>query len=253
MSLSKRLADLQPKAPRVLTLDIETSPALVYTFDLRNDYISPDNIVEPSRVLCFAAKWSDGKVMLFSEWQHGRKQMIAEAWRLLDEADIVVGYNHVRFDIPHLQREMLQLGYRPPRAWVDIDLLPVMRRRFRWMSNKLGYVIDQLGLDRKMDAGGFATWRGVLDGDPKAQARMGQYCKHDTVITSELYAFLEPWLAAPHAGLYTGRMHACAVCGSERLVPDGVSRTKVSAWLRLACADCGASLRMLNSGETRLA
>lgn len=252
MTLAQRLKDLQPKPPRILVLDIETSPATAFVWGLRDQNISPSQLIEPSRVLCFAAKWATDKApTLWSEWEHGRKAMIAEAWRLLDEADIVVGFNHARFDIPHLQREMVQLGYRPPSPWIDVDLLPVMRRRFRWMSNKLGYVVDQLGLDSKMDAGGFATWRDVLAGDANAQARMGRYCKMDTQITHDLFEYVRPWLTLPHAGLFTGNPRCCAACGSERLGPDGIVRTKVSAWLRLACADCGALNKMLANGETR--
>lgn len=255
MSLATRLqalSEMGAKDPRILTLDIETSPATLLAFSLDPGYISPDNVVEPSRVLCFAAKWHGSKAVEWHSEQDGRQRMVEAAWRLLDEADIVVGYNHRRFDIPHLQREMVQAGYGPPSPWIDVDLLPVMRSRFKFLSNRLGYVVDQLGLDAKADAGGFDTWRRVMAGDPKAWARMRRYNVQDVQITEELFDYLRPWLRnLPHLGLFTGRMRACAACGSDRLAPDGVVRTRATAWLRMACAACGAHNRLMASGETR--
>ena len=91
MSLAEKLAEVLGQPPKVLTLDIETSPHLAWSFSLWNTTISPDMIVEPSRVLCFAAKWLTGsKVMLFSEWEHGHDEMIRQAHRLIDECDILV-------------------------------------------------------------------------------------------------------------------------------------------------------------------
>ena len=252
MSLSKRLEGLKPQPARVLCLDIETSPALLYSFTLKPDYINPTQIVEPSRVLCFAAKWhGEAGTELWSEWDQGREAMIEAAWQYLNEADVVIGYNHRSFDIPHLQREMVLLGYGPPSPWVDVDLLAEVRRNFKFMSARLGYVVDQLGLDAKMDAGGFDTWRSVLAGERSAQKRMGTYCRGDVEITSSLALYLQNWIRLPHSGLFSGDLTACHNCGSKRLVPDGISRTRVSAWLRLACEDCGAHNRMLDNGQTR--
>lgn len=252
MSLADRLRGMDPQPARILVLDIETSPALAYTFQLRDVDISPAHVVEPSRVLCFGWKWhGGGRASLCSEWEHGRQGMVETAWRLLDEADMLVTYNGVRFDVPHLQREMVARGYGPPSPWIDVDLLTEVRRNFRFMSAKLGNVVDELGLDAKMDSGGFGTWRGVLDKDPAAQRRMGRYCRTDVEITDDLFTYLRPWLRLPHAGLFTADMRACHACGGKHLTPDGISRTKVSAWLRLLCGDCGAHNRLMVNGETR--
>jgi len=253
MSLSSRLADMKPSPARVLVLDIETSPAQAFVWSLKPDYIPPGQVIEHSRVLCFAAKWVDEPTLMFHSEREGRTAMVEAAWSLLDEADVVVTYNGPRFDIPHLQREMVTLGYRPPSAWIDVDLLAVVRRQFRFLSNKLAVVVDQLGLDAKDDPGGFSTWRGVLAGDVEAWKRMERYCRQDVQITADCFEYLRSWIRLPHAGLFSGDMKACAACGSQRLIPDGVSRTKVSAWLRLACEDCGAGNRMMANGETRLA
>lgn len=253
MSLASRLRNLKPEPAKVLVLDIETAPATAYVWGLRDQNIAPGQVISQPRVLCFAAKWEHERTVQFYSERQGRTAMVEAAWRLLDEADVVVTYNGPRFDIPHLQREMVELGYGPPSGWTNVDLLAVVRRQFRFLSNKLGAVVDVLDLGAKDDSGGFDTWRGVLAGDDKAWKRMERYNRQDAVITSELLAYVRPWVNLPHAGLFTGDMKACADCGSSSLTPDGISRTTVNAWLRLLCQDCGAHLRLLDNGQTRRA
>ena len=111
--LTQRLAELTKK-PKVLTWDIETSPAIVYSWGLFGQDHSTSQIIEPSRVLCFASKWLDRKACEFySEFHDGRADMIAQAWRLLDEADIVISYNGIGFDTKHMNREFLLAGFTP--------------------------------------------------------------------------------------------------------------------------------------------
>lgn len=240
---------LKPTEQKILVFDIETAPAQAFVWGLYDQNISPSQLIEPARVLCFAAKWlGESRVMFFSE-RSG--DMIAEAWRLLDEADIVVGYNHVRFDVPHLQREMVVRGYRPPSPWVDVDLLSVVRKNFKFMSNKLGSVVDVLGLDAKTDPGGFETWRKVLAGDEKAWRTMERYNKQDVAITADLFTYLRPWVKMPHVGLWSGDMRACCECGSDGLLASGVSRTKTAAYVRVTCLNCNTDQRLLANGQTR--
>lgn len=246
MGLAERL---KPTEQKILVFDIETAPAQAFVWGLYDQNILPSQVIEPARVLCFAAKWlGESRVMFFSE-RSG--DMVAEAWRLLDEADIVVGYNHVRFDVPHLQREMVLRGYGPPSPWIDVDLLPAVRKQFKFMSNKLGAITQSLGLDSKSDPGGFETWKAVLAGDEKAWRTMERYNKQDVQVTADLFTYLRPWLKMPHLGLWSGEMRACPECGSDRLTVNGAHRTKTAAWLRLVCESCGTFARVLANGETR--
>ena len=104
----------------------------------------------------------------------------------------------------------------------------------------------------KDDPGGFATWRGVLAGDAKAWKVMETYNRQDCLITESLLNYLSSWLRLPHAGLFSGDMRGCHACGARTLTPDGIVRTKVSAYLRLLC-DCGAHNRLMADGTTRRA
>ena len=248
MSLAERLT---PNKPRVLTVDIETSPHLCFSYDLWNTNITPDKIVEPSRILCWAGKWlGESKVMYYGEHTHTREQMISALWDALDEADVLITYNGVKFDVPHIMREFITRDYLPPSPWIDIDLLQVARRRFKFASNRLGYVTSALNLPTKLETGVAQLWLKVLHGDDKAWKKFEAYNKRDVIVTELLYCVLLPWMKAPHAGLWSGDMSACPSCGSTSLTPTGMTYTKTAAWVKAAC-DCGAWCKVMANGQTR--
>lgn len=252
MSLKDSLEEFN-KPLKVLTLDIETSPAIVYAWGIRDQHISVNQIVESSRVLCWAGKWAGSeKVEFWSEHHHSREEMVRAAWVALDEADIVVGYNHISFDIPHLQREFVMAGYAPPSPWQNVDLFHTVRSRFKFMSSSLGFVTDSLGMDTKHDAGGMETWRKVLAGDKAAWSHFKDYNIQDVQVTEALAVYLRAWLKLPHRGLWSGDMSACYACGATKLTIEGINRTKTQAYLRLRC-ECGSVNRQLSNGETRQA
>lgn len=251
MTLATALADAN-RPPRVLTLDIETSPALAYVWGLFDVNVAISQIVEPSRLLCYAGKWlGEKRTVCVSEFHDGKATMVQTMWDMLNDADIVVGYNHVRFDIPHMNREFMLAGLVPPSPVQHIDLLTVMRRNFKMMSNKLGYVTDAVGLETKLDTGGQALWNSVMQNDPKAWDKFRRYNIQDVIITEQLFTLLAPWIKHPHAGLWTGNLCSCFACGSTKLVTHGVTRSKTAAWPLTQCADCGAWNKVLKSGVTR--
>ena len=256
MSLHERLRrppEPETPEPRILTIDIETSPHLAYTYSMFDATISPDMIVEPSRILCFAAKWyGDRDVQWYGEREHGHRKMIETAWDLLDQADIVVTYNGPGFDEKHLAREFILAGLAPPSPYRSLDLLRITRSRFKFPSNRLGQVGAALGIGEKLDTGGWKLWQGVLEGDEKAWAIFKRYNVQDVRLTEALYDVLAPWITgAPHRGLWTGDMGACPACGSEQLELVGVVYDRARAYPKLQCRDCAQFAKVLRNGETR--
>lgn len=86
-----------PKAPegklRMLMLDIETTPNRTYSWGLFKQNIGINQIIEPGGLLCFAAKWyGQEEIEFYSQWDDGDLKMAIEAWRLLDECDVVVHF-----------------------------------------------------------------------------------------------------------------------------------------------------------------
>jgi hypothetical protein len=252
--LAQRLADLA-KTPKILTWDIETSPAIVYSWGLFGQDHSVSQIIEPSRVLCFAAKWLDKKsTEFYSEYHTSREDMIEQAWRLLDEADMLVSYNGIGFDMKHMNREFLLAGLGPVSPFVDIDLLRINRANFKFLSNKLGYVTQAVGLPTKLETGGMELWKRVLDNDPAAWAKFKKYNVRDVAVTEKLYLLLAQggWVKGVHAGLFSGNMSTCHSCGSADLTPVGVIYSRSSAWPKAVCV-CGTFNKVLGNGQTRAA
>lgn len=226
---------------KVLTIDIETRPSLGYVWSLWKQNVGLTQLVETGEVISFAAKWHGKKnVMFHSVYHDGKEGMIKAAWELLDEADIVVHYNGKSFDIPHLQREFLLGGYNPPAPFQQVDLLHVMRKQFKFVSNKLDHIVQQLDLGAKTSHTGFQLWVDCLAGDAKAWALMRKYNKHDVVITESLYDRVQPWITGhPTVGLYSGMADVCPSCGSGSLQMRGYAHTKMSTFQRFVCNDCG--------------
>lgn len=238
-----RGADEQRAQPlKILTIDIETSPALAFVWGTQKVYISPGQIVEPTRMLCFAAKWYGKPGIIYrSEHHDGAEAMLDKLWELLDEADAVVHYNGTSFDIPHINREFLLAGIGPPAPFAEIDLWRTVRSRFRFMSNKLDSVAQALEIGGKAAHEGFGLWVKCLDGDEAAWRRMKRYNIQDVRLTESLYTELRPWIKGhPSMNLVSGVSHACPTCGSVSLAKRGVARTKITTYQRYQCNVCGS-------------
>jgi hypothetical protein len=231
---------------KVLTIDIETAPNLAYVWGLWDQNVGLSQLVEASTVICFAAKWYGTKaVEYYSDHHDGHDVMVAKAWELLNEADVVIGYNSKAFDIKHLHREFLLAGMSPPAPHRDIDLLTVARSRFKFVSNKLDHVATELGLGSKVKHSGFQLWLDCIADDPKAWATMKRYNVGDVRLTEKVYDALRPWIKNhPHVGLYTGKVSCCPNCGSDNMV-DRIDpyMTPTAAYNAKVCEDCGAHAR----------
>lgn len=240
MALSDRLAK-DVRRVRVLTIDIENAPTVAKVWGQFNQNVSLAQIVEPGRIISFAAKFLGEKPVYFSEWDHGHDNMIREAHRLLSECDVAISYNGNGFDFKNLNWEFARLGLPRPRPYKSIDLLGIARREFRPYSRKLDFVASQLGLGNKVEHEGFDLWNKVLSGDADARRRFRKYNIQDVVLTEKLYVRLLPWVPAnANLPLIVGETRGCPNCGSTKLHMDGSTYTAQTAYALYQCKRCGA-------------
>ena len=244
--------------PRILTLDIETAPAVVETFSLYDATIPIHRVREPGYVLGFGYKWRGERKVGWVQTD-GIANVALEARELLDQADIVVTYNGDKFDLRHLNREIWLAGETPPSPYKSIDLFRVVKRRFKLESNKLDFVAQQLGLGKKI-ATEYDLWRRCMAGDDLAWRKMARYCKQDVKLTEQLYDELLPWIPNhPHVGLWIdSNVRMCPTCGSHNLTRQGVRHAVAVSYQRFQCQDCGAwsrgtSVERKVNGQTRTA
>ncbi|OGT57381.1 MAG: hypothetical protein A3E01_07070 [Gammaproteobacteria bacterium RIFCSPHIGHO2_12_FULL_63_22] len=232
---------------KILEIDIETAPNVAYVWSLFDQNVPIDRLVAPGYTLCFAARWQGSREIMFhSVWTDGPEAMIAKAWALLNEADMLVHYNGKKFDVPTLNREFVLVGMVPPSNYHEVDLYQVVRRRFRFASNKLDFVAQQLGLGSKVRHKGMQLWREVMGGVEKSQRVMERYNKGDVRLLARLYTKLLPWINNhPNRGLWVDNPSkpVCRNCGGTHLKKNGSEKRFTLSYNRFKCLDCGANLR----------
>lgn len=235
---------------KLLLLDIETYPNIVYAWGLFNQNIPINHIAEPGRTACWAAKWyGEDEVMFNAEWND--EDFIGEIWDLVYEADAVVHYNGSRFDMPTLNREFILRNGMPPADYHDIDLYRTVRKQFKFPSNKLDFVAQELGLGSKVVHRGMDLWTGCMTGDKECQQEMEEYNVQDVQLLEPLYDKLLPWITThPNMGLYVDDdTPVCPHCGSGDIIKQGTRKTAARIYQRYQCQDCFTWSR----GKTSLA
>lgn len=233
---------------KILFIDIETTPMTAYTWGLWQQNVSLSQIIDSTEMMCFGARWyGEKKVHFKSIHHHGKEEMLESVHQLLDEADVVVGWNSASFDSKHIKRELLEAQMLPPSPYKDMDLMRVVKSQFRFPSNKLDYVAQKLGVGAKVQHSGFELWVKCMANDKKAWAEMKRYQIQDVDLLVDLYEKLKPWIKNhPNVALYDGIEDGCTNCGSQHLQKRGLARTNTSSYQRYQCQKCGKWLRGAN-------
>lgn len=247
-TIERRLASMAVDVakPKLLVIDIETSPNIVYTWGLFNQNVAINQILESGRVLCFAAKWyGDEGTMYYGENQKGgAERMVRAAHRLMCEADGIVGWNSQRFDTRWLNQEFFKYGLRRPAGYKQVDLMRAQKRYRALASNKLDYASRNLGIGGKAETGGFQLWRDCLAGKRAAWSTMEAYNREDVVLTEKhLIRMMQGgWVTGlPNMSLHVG--DACPHCGSAKLKADDYYETQTRRYQQWVCLDCGTPSR----------
>lgn len=245
MSLSDHV---RIREPRILTLDIESSPNIADVWGLYNQNISLAQLRETQSVICFAAKWlGTKKVEFYSDHHDGHDVMVKMAHELLSRADVVVTFNGDAYDFKHLNREFWHAGLPKPDPYKSFDLYKQIRGQFKHASNKLDHIAQQIGVGSKLAHSGHTLWVRCMAGDDKAWNTMRRYNKQDVVVTEGVFLKLREngWVKnPPHMGLYNGNpTRCCPSCGSTDLVEVGETVANQIAYRAYRCASCRLPVR----------
>ena len=229
---------------KVLLIDIETAPSLGWVWekyetnviDFKSDWY----------ILSFGYKWlgeDQTKVVGlvdFPRYDRDRendKQLMKQLWKLLDEADIVIGHNLDKFDIKKINTRFLTHGLNPPTPYKTVDTLKIARSNFAFDSNKLDDLGRYLGIGRKLPNTGFYLWRGCMIGDRESWAKMKQYNGQDVQLLEKVYNLLFPW-DKKHPAVNLGQRDTCPKCGSQNVQKRGFNFTLLSQSQRYVCLSC---------------
>lgn len=231
---------------KILFLDIETSPNIAAVWGLFKQNIGIAQLRKSSKVICWSAKWHrDRRIMFDSVFKSPSRKMIRNIHKLLNEADVVVHYNGKAFDIPILNKEFVLRKLKPPSPYKQIDLYCEVKDSFQFTSHKLEYVVQQLKIGVKVPHIGHELWLQCMARNEQAWRTMERYNKRDVILAEKLYERLLPWIKQhPNYALYMDiAKPACINCGSTNIRREGIRRTKVQAYQRFVCKDCGSWMR----------
>ncbi len=231
--------------PRVLILDIETSPFLVHVFGLKDQNIALNQIVRDRYIMCYTAKWLGQKRMFYRDTRTGNDAKILKDLRkLLNQTDILVTQNGARFDAPIIEARMRIRRMPPLHPYIHADTY-LGNKKFGFTSHKLEYLTDNLNDTHKKsshsDYPGMALWTACLNNDPKAWKAMKKYNGLDVLSTEELYVNTLPWVNNRFPGpvVPVEKAPQCIYCSSYRVRSLGVRKTKKTSYRRYICNQCG--------------
>jgi predicted RNA-binding Zn-ribbon protein involved in translation (DUF1610 family) len=253
--------------PRILVLDIETSPILAHVWGIWQQNVGLNMIKAEWCILSYCAKWlGDDRIIYADNSKQKNKEddrrLLVHLWKLLDKADMVIAHNGKKFDMRKIQARFLLNGMPPPSPVKVIDTLLEARRHFAMTSQKLEFLTDKLCTKHKKlkhaKFAGFALWRECLAGNQEAWAEMKEYNIADVLSLEELYYILRPWMTGhPNVGAYnpdeTTDAAKCPACGSLDVIRKGQRYTQVGQYTRYLCK-CGHWSRgrlMTNTKEAR--
>ena len=235
--------------PKILIVDIETSPIKAFTWGLWKQNIQPRQIIQDWFMIGWAAKW------LFEDEVHSGyvtpkeakegidKSIQKELWHLLDKADMVIAHNAKKFDVPRIDTRLFLNGHNPPSPYQVIDTLYYYRKQFAISSNKLDYINQIMLIPGKVETGGFQLWVDCLDGKQEALDKMEEYNINDVKILEENYLRVRPWIKNhPNVAVYMNNgVATCSVCGGTKLKPATTDYgTPVNRYQTYRCITCGA-------------
>ena len=239
--------------PRILFIDIETRPLEVYTWQLKNYGYTPVGMIKGDwGIVSVAAKWrGKSKVYQYDLRRNITSKdeigMLRKISKLLNQADIVIGHNSKKFDIPMITGR-LKL-YKLPRlqSFAQIDTLTESRKLYRFPSYSLEYLTGILCTKfKKMTHRtypGMELWFACLRGVCRAWKEMAKYNINDVRATEELFDIMAPDMNLNWTK-YRGLDGAICQCGSTEFNENGHHYTPEGKFKRYYCKHCKSELRL---------
>ncbi|MND47889.1 hypothetical protein D3C80_387950 [compost metagenome] len=196
--------DSSPKGvgPKILFIDIETAPILAHVWRLFDQNVGLNQIQVDWSILSFSAKWKGSDEIIYMDTRNqvdpnDDSCLLDSLWRLLNEADFVVGQNSKRFDVKKINARFVLNGMPKPSTFRQIDTFETAKRQFGFTSNKLEYMTDKLCVRYKKKKHskfpGHDLWDQCMKGNIEAWNEMEEYNKYDVLSLEELYDIFCSW------------------------------------------------------------
>jgi DNA polymerase elongation subunit (family B) len=230
---------------KILFLDIENFPCLVYSWGLNDQFIPLDFLVRDWTICAWAAKWADSDEVFYMDNRSKRdiyedKALVKGLIKLINEADIIIGQNVRSFDMRKIAARAEFHGLPPFKPAKITDILTEERHVFALTSHKLAYKTERNKKYKKLKHEkypGFDLWKACMAKKADGWREMEVYCKHDVLSTEERYNTVKGWIRIQHQGPADG-IDRCK-CGSANLEKRGYAYTEAGKYQIYLCHGCG--------------
>lgn len=235
----------QKTGPVILVYDIEIlqrpEDLVLNSFRAYPGYSMGANI---SSIISFGYKefGAKGKAKCLNTWDYNPEEplndeeLCKKIYEVLKDVDYVITYYGKKFDEKFVRARLMKYGMQLPKV-THIDMHAIVKRNFKFSSNRLKEVLKFFGLENKMDTGGWELWMEVLRKNAKAYAKMSKYCAQDVDVLERLVKHLDNYVPLP------GKTTGCPKCESESLIKNGTSYRSGGSVQKYLCRDCGHVFR----------
>ena len=209
--------------PKILLFDVETSFYHFVGWGTYKQFIQHYQITKHQYIISWAAIWlyddnvQSDVVTPKESKNRDDKRILKSIWKLLDEADIVIGHNGDRFDLRKLRWRFISKGMQPPSPFRVIDTLKIARREFFAPSYKQDFLTKYFKLENKLSTE-FQLWVDCEAGNQDRLNEMAEYNKHDVMGLEELYLKIRPYIHNhPNLSVLMDK-DVCPNCGANDIV-----------------------------------
>ena len=189
--------------PHILYIDIERSLGEFYAYDRKvpSGYMSIEMLKTEPFIICYAAGWvtkSGDFQYIFSDCvrqdealRRDDSRVMESLWRLMNDADYIVGHNVRRFDDKKVNERFISLGMTAPTEYKTIDTYVWSKAKFDFMSNGLNYIAPKLGGTPKQEVTRDDWIEVVETGNRDTLMKVEEYCRGD--VREGIHVFRREW------------------------------------------------------------
>jgi len=236
---------IEPREPKVLIYDIETSFNILAAFQLLNLKPLPhDSILKERYIICASWKWlgeEDIHHISVNDFYNGYDDdvgVVETLHEVISSADVIIAHYGDRFDLPYVNTRSLFHGLDPLAPVPTIDTYKIAKRHFKFNSNRLDYLGKFLGVGGKIHTDQ-SLWLKCLLGDTSAIEDMVTYNIQDVKLLEEVYLKLRPYAPAIVNRALFKQSNVCPSCGSSEFIKYGFKYNRTRVVQRYRCSGCG--------------
>lgn len=165
------------------------SPIRVATFDIETTGLN----AAFGRILCACVMTYDPEEIRifradeYPAWKEGRRSddhdITAELMACLEEFDVLIAHNGVKYDLPFIRMRAIQYGLPPLNPLKIVDPVLAARRQLRMQSNSLDAIAKHLDAPHQKTPLEPKVWaRAMMDNDKSAMDLIVEHCIADVKV-----------------------------------------------------------------------